>query len=318
MHNILTLIVSFIALLWAANHLVTGASGLAAHFKISPLIIGLTVVAIGTCIPELTLSILSSINNKNDLTIGNAIGSNIANIGLVLGVTILIKPQSLDYNTLKKAYPILIIAMLFVYSLIMNGYLGRIDGCLLLLACIALISTFIYLASRSALQDPFFNAFKTAMIASRSLKANCFNIILGLLILPVSARSLITVSTELASSFGVSELTIGLTILAIGTTLPELATAIMAAFKQEEEMAIGIILGANTYNLLLILAFPAIINPNKISTLVLQRDMPVMMSLTLLLLFLNYNYKKTLSSWHGGILLLIYICYISSIIIRAQ
>lgn len=318
MNTILIFIISFTALLWAANHLVTGASGLAIRFNIAPLIIGLTVVAIGTTAPELVISLMSALKEKSDLTIGNAIGSDIANIGLVLGITIIIRPTALNYVTLKKAYPILIITMLFAYTLILDGYLGKTDGCLFLIACILVISFFIYLANNNSPRDPYLNQFRAAMIANRSMTYSVFSLVLGLVILPVSAKYLISSAADIARWTGMSELTIGLTIIAFGTTLPELATAVTAAYKSEEDIAIGTILGSNIYSLLLIMAFPAIINPSKISNVVLWRDMPVLIALTLLLFFLNYHYKKKLSPWHGGILILVYVCYIASVIIKAQ
>ncbi|MDP3268059.1 MAG: calcium/sodium antiporter [Legionella sp.] len=318
MEAVLILIISFIALIWAANHLVSGASGLAYHLNISPLVIGLTIVAIGTSAPELIFSILSSIKSRNDLVVGNAIGSNIANIGLVLGITILIKPITLNNTALKKAYPILIIAMLFAYSLILDGFLGKIDGCLFLITFIIVIALFIYWANQSSTKDVFYTEFKTAFIANRSLKTNIISILLGLVVVCISSRYLVYSSIDLARWAGFSDLTIGLTIVAIGTTLPELATSITAALKGDEDIAVGTILGSNIYNLLVILIFPAIIHPAKISNVVLWRDMPVMISLTLLLLFLNYHYKKNLSRWHGGILLLIYCSYIASIFIKAN
>lgn len=316
MNQILTFIISFIALFWAANHLVTGARGLALHFNFSPFIAGLTVIALGTAAPEITIAILSSIKDQNDLAIGNAIGSNIANIGLVLGITILIKPGTLNYNRLKKTYPIMIISMLFVYSMILDDFLGIIDGCLFLIACITLISFFIYQANHSPRKDTYFNQFKLAGCTG-SLKELIINIIIGLIVLPISAKYIVSSSVGIASWSGMSELTISLTIIAFGTTLPELATAITAALKGDEDIALGTILGSNIYNLLLILAFPALINPSKINTIVLRRDMPVLIALTLLLFFLNHHYKKNLSSWHGGILILVYVCYIVSVVIKA-
>lgn len=317
MNAILVFIISFIALLWAANHLVSGAAGLASRFNLSSLVVGLTIVAIGTTAPEIAIAVISSIKDQNNLTIGNVIGSNIANIGLVLGITIIIKPDSLNYNALKKAYPILIISMLFVYSLILEGFLGKIDGCLFLIACIAILSFFICMANHSPRRDLFFNQFKAAVNSNRSLTMNIVNMLIGLIILPISAKYIVDSSVVIARWSGMNELTIGLTIIALGTTLPGLATAVTAALKNEEDIAIGTILGSNIYNLLLVLAFPALINPAKINTIILKRDMPVLIALTLLLFFLNHHYKKKLSPWHGGVLLLIYFSYILSLIIKA-
>ncbi|CAM2974081.1 calcium/sodium antiporter [Legionella worsleiensis] len=317
MNTILILVISFIALLWAANHLVSGVSGLAIRFKLSPLVIGLTVVAVGTSAPEIAISILSALKDKNNLAIGNAIGANIANIGLVLGITLLIKPNTLHFSTLKKAYPILIITMLFAYGLILDGFLSKTDGCLLLIACVVVISIFIYMANSAPKKDPFFNEFKAAVNLNRSLGTTLLSTALGLIILPVSAKYIILSATTIAQWYGVNEVTIGLTIIALGTTLPELATSITAALKGEEEIAIGTILGSNIYTLLLILAFPALINPAKVSSIILWRDMPVLIALTVLLIFLNYHYKKKLSPWHGGVLILVYCSYITSLILKA-
>lgn len=318
MHPVLILVISLIALVWATNHLVTGASSLAVRFNCSSFIIGLTLVAFGTTAPELVIAIISSINGVQELTVGNAIGSNIANIGLVLGLTILIKPIAFNYNTLKKAYPIVIITMLFAYSLILDGFLGKVDGCFFLISCITLIAFFIYKASKASTNDPFFHGFKKATCSNRAIWVTLFNIMLGLIIIPISARYVVTSATQLSLWAGIDDLTIGLTIAAIGTTIPELATSIIAALKGEEDLAIGTILGSNIYNLLLVLIFPAIIDPSKVSDVVLWRDMPVMIALTLLLFFLNYYYKKQLSRWHGGILLLVYFSYVISLVIKAH
>lgn len=318
MHTILILFISIFAMLWAANHLVLGASELAHRFGLPPLVVGLTIVAFGTSLPELFFSIIDSLKNEDNLILGNSIGSNIANIGLVLGVTIILKPKALNYHTLKKTYPILIIAMLFVYSLLLDGYLSHIDGCLMLLACLIIISTFIYMAHHANPSDPIINQFKTAMVSSRSLKNNITNIVLGLVVLPICSKYIVASMVEFTSWMQINELALGLTIQAIGTSLPELSTAVLAALKGEEDLAVGTILGSNIYNLLLILAFPAIINPSKIDTIILWRDMPIMIFLAVFLVFLNYNYKKSLSPWHGGVLIIIYCCYVVSLAIKAH
>lgn len=315
---ILILIISFIALLWAANHLVIGASGLTLRLGLSPLLTGLTLVAIGTSTPELFLSLISSLTHNTELSVGNAIGANIANIGLVLGITILIKPLALNNTKLKKIYPILIITMLFSYSLMLDGVLSRIDGCLLLIACIVATVAFISIANQPSPKDSFINQFNTAASSKRPLKMNLVNLFIGLLILPISAKYLVYSAAEIARWLNISELSIGLTILSIGTTLPELVTSIMAALKGEEEIAVGTILGSNIYNLLLILVFPALLNPGKVNSAILWRDIPLMILLTLFLMFLNSTYKQKLSPWHGSILLIIYCSYILSLLIRAH
>lgn len=317
MQTILILIISFIALLWAANHLVVGAADLAHKFKLSPLIIGLTIVALGTSLPELFFSILDSLKNEDNLAIGSSIGSNIANIGLVLGITIIIRPNALNYHTLKKTYPILIIAMLFVYSLILDGYLSPIDGCLFLTVCLIIIAIFIYWSYSTLPQDPVFSEFKSAMSTTGSL-TSISGIILGLIVLPISAKYIVTSTIGLAHWFHINAFAFGLITQVIGTTLPELSTAVIAALKGEEDLAVGAILGSNIYNLLLVLAFPALINPSKVNSIIIWRDIPIMVFLTFFLVFLNYNYKKSLSPWHGGVLILIYCCYLASLAIKAS
>ena len=318
MNAALILIISMISLLWAANHLVTGASDLATRLHVSPFIIGLTLVAIGSTAPELILAVISFLKNKENHIVGNAIGINIANIGLVLGISILVKPITVTPINFKKNYPIIIIAMLFVYSLMLDGFLGKIDSCLFLIACISLIIFFIYLANHSVQKDQLFHEFKNAISTTRPLKINLFSILLGLLVLPISTKYLVQSATELATWFGMSHLTIELTLIAMSMTVPGLISALIAAIKGEEDLATGTILGANIYSLLLILVFPTIILPAKISNIILWHDLPVMLSLTLLLIFLNFYYKKQLSAWHGGILLIIYCSYVISLIIKAH
>lgn len=317
MNAILMLILSFIALLWAANHLVRGAAGLAFNLKISPLVAGLTLVALGTSAPEIAITLFSVIKNKNNLSLGNAIGSNIANIGLVLGITIIIKPGLLNYTTLKNAYPLLIVTMLIAYSMILDGFLGKTDGCILIITCIAIIYAIIYSANHNPKHKPYFYGFQNALYSNRPLKINAINLLIGLIVLPVSAKYIVHSAVIIARWWSVNELTIGLTIIAFGKSLPELAAAITAALKGEDNMAIGTILGSNIYNLLLLMAFPALINPSKISNVIIWRDMPVLIALTLLLFFLNQHYKKHLSPWHGGILILVYLSYIASLIVKA-
>lgn len=317
MITIIILFISFIALLWSANHLIVGTSALAYRFQIPPIILGLTIIALGTSLPELFFSIMSSLKDEDTSTVSSIIGSNIANIGLVLGITILIKPNTFHHNNFKKTYPLLIIIMLFVYSLIIDGYLGRIDGCLFLIACLVIISTYIYTTYKGTSNDLNYTRFKKAVATTQSLKTSITSVILGLVILPISSRHIVLNATDMANWFHINQLTLGLTIQAIGTTLPELSTALIAALKGEEDLAVGTILGSNIYNLLLVLAFPALINPGQVNSLVLWRDIPVMLFLAVFLVFLNYSYKKNLSAWHGGVLLLIYACYIFSTFLKA-
>lgn len=316
MVTLVAMIFSFIGLLWAANHLVTGASGIALYYRIPPLIIGLTLVAIGASIPEIMVAITAAIEGRNELAIGNAIGSNIANIGLVLGVTILLRPLTMHSPLLRREYPLLLLVMLFTYSLMLDGYLSVIDGCVFLVACIALIGYFIFLARRSR-NDPLAREFHQTIDIKRPMKANLISVIIGLIILPLSSRFLVSSAVQIAHWLGMSELVMGLTIIAIGTTLPNMATSIIAALKGQDDIAVGNILGSNMFNLLVVIAFPSIINPSAISRTILWRDIPVMFIITFALLFITYRYKKKIERWHGGLLVLIYCCYMVSLVFNA-
>ncbi|WED43960.1 calcium/sodium antiporter [Legionella cardiaca] len=314
---ILLILVSLIALLWAANQLITGASGIAAYYRLSPLLIGFTLVALGTSAPEIIISITASIEGYTDIAIGDAIGTNIANIGLVLGLTALIKPIRVQSTLLRREYPLLFLVMLFSYSLMLDGYLGIVDGCLLLLMCIGILCYFIFVTRQQRPQKQLTLAFQQASLNKHSIKSHVASFILGLIVLPISAKYLINNSIQLGHLLGASDLVMGLTLIAIGTCLPELATSIVAVMKGADDIAIGNILGANIFNLLAVIIFPSIIHPSAISTTLLWRDIPVMFVTTFILLWINYRNKKRMARWHGGILILVYCCYMVSIIINA-
>lgn len=318
LNNILILTASFVILIWSADRLIHGASGLAVHFQLPPLLVGLTLVAFGTSAPEIIVAIRASIDGLTDLAIGNAIGSNIANIGLVLGLTILIRPITVHSSLIRKEYPILFIAMLFTFILVIDGYLGAIDGALLLLLAIG-IMIYLLISSR---QSPFIQKASSDLLQhSMQNKPVIFyylSLTLGLIFLPASAHFIVKSSADIARILGVSELTIGLTIIALGTSLPELITSIVATLKGADDIAIGNILGSNMFNLLAVVAFPAIIHPAPLNTIVLWRDIPIMFVLSIILFWMNYTAKRKLFRWQGGLLLMIYLCYMFGLIIDAQ
>jgi len=310
---VFTLILSFIGLLWAANHLVVGAAGIANHIRISPLIIGLTIVAFGTSTPEIVVAISAALEGHSNLAIGNAVGSNVANIGLVLGIVFLLRPQPIAPSLLLREYPLLFLIMIFTYLLMLDGFLGIIDGVLLLLGTTLLIGYFFYLSHRST-KIYMHQEFNEIIGTRYSLTHHIFSVVLGVALLPVSAHYLVESSVTIATLLGISKTIIGLTVIAIGTSLPEIATSIVAAFKEETDIAIGNILGSNMFNLITVLAFPGIINPAPIAPEILTRDIPIMFVFTLIILLMNYHYKNALSRWHGGFLLFIYCCYIGVLV----
>lgn len=315
--NLLTLIISLIFLLWGANHLVMGASGIAKYYQLPTLFIGLTIVAIGTTAPEIMISITAALQGKDDMAIGNAIGSNIANIGLVLGFTALLHPLKTQSRLLKREYPILFVIMIFAYALMIDGFLGRMDGLLLLTGSLLLMAYFAYVAQKTKKSDPFVKELEEVIETRRSPMANLFSLIIGVIALPLSSKFLVESASNIALWLGVSELIIGLTIIAIGTSLPELATSIVAAIKKEDDIAVGNILGSNMFNILLVIAFPGLISPENLSRALIWRDIPFMIIFTLLLLILNYKSKDKVTRLHGVILLLMYFLYLLALVLNA-
>ena len=317
MYSFFLILVNFAALLWSASHLVSGASGIAYYYRLPPLLIGFTLVALGTSAPEIMIAIRASLEGLNNMAIGNAIGSNIANIGLVLGLIVLIRPLRLQPTFLQREFPLLFLAMLFIYSLMLDGYIGIIDSCLSLLACVLFIGYVLYTLKHSRVQHQITEEFRHAALRKHSLLSYAFSLCIGLIVVPISAKFLIINSSHLAQQLGLSDLVIGLTLIAIGSSLPELTTAILAIRKGADDIAVGTILGANLFNLLAVLIFPGIIHPSLISHALLWRDMPVMFLTTLILLWINRRHQQ-MTRWHGGLLILVYCCYIMSLIISAN
>ncbi|WP_131781756.1 calcium/sodium antiporter [Legionella gresilensis] len=316
MTSFFLILVNFAALLWSASHLVSGASGLAYYYRLPPLLIGFTLVALGTSAPEIMIGIRASFDGLADIAVGNAIGSNIANIGLVLGLIALIRPLKVQPSFLQREFPLLFIAMLFIYSLMLDGYISIIDSCLSLLVCLLFIGYLLYTLKNSTAQRQITEEFRQAVLRKHSFRNYVFSLCVGLIVVPISAKFLVINSSRLAHQFGLSDLFIGLTLTAIGSSLPELITSILAIRKGADDIAIGTILGANVFNLLAVLIFPGIIHPSLISHAILWRDMPVMLLTTLILLWINTRHKK-ITRWHGGLLILVYCCYIMSLIISA-
>ena len=315
--NLIILVVSFATLLWAASHLVKGASGIAAHYQVSPLLVGFTLVALGTSAPEIIIAIDASLAGLNDIAIGNAVGTNIANIGLVLGITALIKPLRIQPTLLRREYPILFLVMLFSYSLMLNGTLGVLDSCLFLIACLAVITYLMLNIRHSFLTSKVTIKFQQTSLRKKSHHFHITCFIIGLIALPCSAYFLVKSATVLAHFLGLSDLIIALTIVAFGSSLPELTTSIIAVKKGADDIAIGNILGANIFNLLAVMIVPGAIHPAPISHAILWRDIPVMFAVTLVLFWFNSRNPQRMERWQGALLILLYCCYITALFISA-
>jgi cation:H+ antiporter len=279
----------FLLLVWGADRLVAGASALARNLGVAPMIIGLTIIAFGTSAPELVVSAVAAYRDNAALAVGNAIGSNIANIGLILGLTALVYPLRVESETLRREYPVLTLIM--VASLIMAADLmfNRTEGWLLLTGLVALVIWMIRFSLRRGPDDPLAAEFAAEIPKDMPTAYAVLWMLVGLIILPVSSQFLVEGAVFVARSLEVSEAVIGLTIVAVGTSLPELAAALTSALRHEDDLAIGNVIGSNMFNILGVLGLAAVIRPVEIELLMLKQDFPVMFLFTVLLFFMAYG-----------------------------
>lgn len=308
---IIAIVVGFAILIWGADRFIEGAANLASNLGVAPLIVGLTVVGFGTSAPEMLVSALAAWDGAPQLGVGNAIGSNITNVGLVLGITILVTPLVVNSQTLRREFPVLSFVMLVALLLLLDYQIDRIDGLILIAGFILTLAGMAWLAYHSSQEDPLTAEFSREYAEPKMStgKAVMF-FITGLVALLIGSQSLIWGATGIAELLGVSDLVIGLTIVAIGTSLPELAASIVSALKGEHDLAVGNILGSNIFNLLAVLAMPGLIAPSEVDELLIWRDFPVMIILTLaLFLFARFCTHGRLGRGTGVLLLLVYIGY---------
>lgn len=311
LESIAAILFGFALLVWGADRFVMGAAALARNLGISPLLIGLTIVGLGTSAPEILVSTMAALQGNPGLAIGNAIGSNIANIGLILGVTALIAPLAVHSDVLKKEYPLLLAVSLGTFALLGDGNLGRLDGVLLLAALAITVRLLIVIARTRKNHDPMEEEFEAEIRSDLSTAQASGWFAIGLLVLLLSSRMLVWGAINIAQAFGVSDLVIGLTIVAVGTSLPELAASIASALKKEHDIAIGNVIGSNLYNLLAVLSVPGLLSPLAVAQEVLIRDMPIMIGLTVALYFMGTGRRGDghISRTEGSILLTTFLGY---------
>lgn len=310
-YYIIALIFGFIVLLLGADRFVDGAANIAKNFGVSPLIIGLTIVGLGTSAPEILVSAQAAFDGSPALGIGNAIGSNIANIGMVLGITLLVTPLTVNSDTFKREFPILAAVMALALLLLWDQHLGYNDGLILLTGFILTLFGMASLAMKSSKGSPLKKKFNSEYYQqSMTTKAATLNFIVGLAGLLIASKVLVWGATGIAVVLGVSELVIGLTIVAIGTSLPELAASVVSALKNQHDIAIGNILGSNVFNILAVLAMPALIMPSATENALLSRDFFVMTLLFILLfIFARFGKGGRIGRNAGTLMLLVYITY---------
>ena len=296
--SILSLLIGFGLLIWSADTFTDNGAKVARIFNISPLIIGLLIFGFGTSAPEMLVSGLAAYDGHPELSIGNAFGSNIFNIGLVLATTAIIYPVTVEKAVLKKEWVFLFVSSLIAGFLLMDGFLSFMDG-LILLALLFLFLIYVFSESKKGNSieiEPYEES-----IDNQEKGKTWLLLLISLIILVSSAKLVVWGGTNLALAFGVSDLIIGLTVVALGTSLPELAVAISSALKRQHQMIIGNIIGSNLFNTLGVLAIPGLIHPFQIPAEVMSRDYIYMITLTLLILILSIKLKI---NRYGGLILL--------------
>lgn len=278
---------------WSADRFVFGASALAKNMGISPMIIGLTIVAMGSSAPEIMVAATASLNGSNDTAVGNAIGSNITNIALVLGITALLKPLSIASSTLKKEMPVVLAVSLLAVYFLSDFMLLRYEGIVLMVLFFAVIGGLTWMSFNMERGDPILVETEDEIPTGVPTSKAVIWLIIGMILLPLSAHFMVNSAEVIARYFGLSELIIGLTVIAIGTSLPELAACIAGVLKNEDDLALGNIIGSNIFNLLAVLAMPGIIAPGAIEASAATRDSYVMLGLTVLLIVFSFNLRGT-------------------------
>ena len=305
------LIAGLALLVWSADKFVDGAAATARYAGMPPLLIGMVIIGFGTSAPEMVVSALASMQGNPGLALGNAYGSNITNIALILGLTALISPIAVSSQVVRKEIPILLGITLLTGALLIDGHLGRSDALILGGVFIGLLGWSIWTGIKW--KGDALDADVNVEIDSEAmpLKKAIFWLIVVLVLLVGASRLLVWGAVTIAQAFGISDLVIGLTIVAVGTSLPELASSLMAIKKKEHDLALGNVLGSNLFNTLAVVGIAAGIAPLDVDPAVLSRDWSLMMGLTLLLLVMCLGRKGQgrINRVEGGILLCIFVAY---------
>jgi cation:H+ antiporter len=309
--QIVIFLVGLAILSWSADRFVYGASALAKNIGVSPMMIGLTIVAMGSSAPEIVVSATASLSGSPDTAVGNAIGSNITNIALVLGITALVKPLLVSSGTLKREFPLLFAMCLVAVYFLHDQILSFNEGVILISLFVIVLGGMAWLSFNVEKGDPLVDENELEIPNGVSTSVAILWVILGLVMLPLSAHFLVESAVFIAKYFGISDLVIGLTIIALGTSLPELAACIAGVLKGEDDLAMGNIIGSNIFNILAVLGMPGLIAPGLIDADAATRDMYVMLGLTILLLIFSFNFKGTrrINRLEGAVLVAAFLGY---------
>jgi cation:H+ antiporter len=304
----LGLIAGLIALFLGGEWLVKGAARLARSLGVSPMIIGLTIVAIGTSMPELLVSVGAAISGSSDLSIGNIVGSNIANIGLILGLAALIYPISVHVTLVRREIPIMILVALLAYFLFRDGLISARNGIVLLVGLVAFISFMVYSARRQRENNNQLSLEDEIELQAIKRGREIIRVIAGIVILMMGAQLTVGGAVGLARALGISELVIGITLIAFGTSLPELVTTLVGALRKQSDLALGNVVGSNIINILAVLGMTAVVRPIQVSEQIVYFDGLVMLGFSLLLLPFVAN--RRLSRWEAAFFVIAYVVYV--------
>ncbi|MBU2873435.1 calcium/sodium antiporter [Marinobacter salexigens] len=306
------IIAGLILLVWSADKFVEGAAATAKHLGMPTLLIGMVIIGFGTSAPELAVSAMAAADGNPGLALGNGYGSNITNIALIVGLTAVIAPIAVHSQVIRKELPLLVILTLIAGAQLLDGELTRLDGWVLLGVFTAVMGWSIFQGMRGK-GDSLAGETDSQMGPDlMPMKTAIMWLVVGLVLLVVSSRLLVWGAVTIAQSLGVSDLVIGLTIVAIGTSLPELASALAAVRKNEHDLILGNILGSGIFNTLAVVGLAAVIQPLSVDSEVLYRDWTLMLALTVGLLVMGFGltgWRKVISRFDGSILLLVYVAY---------
>jgi cation:H+ antiporter len=307
-----------ILLIWGADRFVHGAAAMARNLGVAPLMIGLTIVSFATSAPEILVSVVAALRGETDLAVGNAIGSNIANIGLVLGVTALIRPIELKSATLRREMPALLAVSLLTVALFLDSQLNRVDGFVLLTGLIIVIIWLVRLGLRSSSTDPLQADFEAEIPKDMKTGVAVIWLVVGLGALLFGAELLVDGAIAIARAVGVSEVVIGITLVAMATSLPELAVSAVSAIRGEYGLAIGNIVGSNIFNLLAVVGVAAAIQPAVLPPSVLSLHIFVMVAFTLVLFAMTYEYdgRGAISRFEGFALVAAFLAYDAYVVLQ--
>ncbi|MEA5463370.1 calcium/sodium antiporter [Leptothoe sp. PORK10 BA2] len=307
------IILGIVLLVVGADFLVKGASNLAAMARVSPLVIGLTVVAFGTSAPELSVSLHSALNNQADLALGNVVGSNICNVLLILGVSAMVAPLMVAQQLLRLDIPIMIGVSGLVFFFGIDGSLGVSDGIILFLGGVVYTLFLVYQSRRETnpeVQSEYAQEYGPKQFAWNKLGIDLLAVVGGLVLLVVGSQLLVNGAISIAEALGISSLIIGLTVVAVGTSLPEFATSVMASIRGERDIAVGNVVGSNIFNILVVLGASSALSPDGIAIApsLMTFDIPVMIAVAIICFPICFH-NNLISRWKGLLLLAYYVAY---------